>query len=306
MLIDKIRNREGDILLYGITPPKKGTEPEKVTEIANRQIERLESLNVDGLILYDIQDEKSRTPEERPFPFIETLDAFDYSQEHLAALDLPKIVYRAVGKYNREELSGFLASASPTKNMTVFVGASSSSQTIPLTLNEAYKLNAEVGSDVMLGGVTIPERHENKGDEHLRVFNKIAQGCRFFVSQGVYDVNASKNLLSEYYYYGLKQNIPLVPIIFTLTPCGSAKTLHFMKWLGISIPKWLENELMNSADTVGESIDFCEQNWLELKRFADRKNIPIGCNVESVAIRKVEVDAAIELVRRVSRSMGRG
>lgn len=306
MLIDKIRNREGDILLYGITPPKKGTEPEKVTEIANRQIERLESLNVDGLILYDIQDEKSRTPEERPFPFIETLDAFDYSQEHLAALDLPKIVYRAVGKYDREELSGFLASASPTKNMTVFVGASSSSQTIPLTLNEAYKLNAEVGSDVMLGGVTIPERHENKGDEHLRVFNKIAQGCRFFVSQGVYDVNASKNLLSEYYYYGLKQNIPLVPIIFTLTPCGSAKTLHFMKWLGISIPKWLENELMNSADTVGESIDFCEQNWLELKRFADKKNIPIGCNVESVAIRRVEVDAAIELVRRVSRSMGRG
>lgn len=79
-----------------------------------------------------------------------------------------------------------------------------------------------------------------------------------------------------------------------------------MKWLGISIPKWLENELMNSADTVGESIDFCEQNWLELKRFADKKNIPIGCNVESVAIRKVEVDAAIELVRRVSRSMGRG
>lgn len=306
MLIDKIRNREGDILLYGITPPKKGAEPEKITEIANRQIERLESLNLDGLILYDIQDEKSRTPEERPFPFIETLDAFDYSQEHLAALDLPKIVYRAVGKYNREELSRFLASASPTNNMTVFVGASSSSQSVPLTLNEAYKLNAETGLDVLLGGVTIPERHENKGDEHLRVFNKIAQGCRFFVSQGVYDVNASKNLLSEYYYYGLKQNIPLVPIIFTLTPCGSAKTLHFMKWLGISIPKWLENELINSADTVGESIDFCEQNWLELKRFADRKNIPIGCNVESVAIRRVEVDAAIELVRRVSRSMGRG
>lgn len=306
MLIDKIRNREGDILLYGITPPKKGTEPEKITEIADRQIDRLKSLDLDGLILYDIQDEKSRTPEERPFPFIETLDAFDYSQEHLGALDLPKIVYRAVGKYSREELSRFLASASPTKNMTVFVGASSSSQSIPLTLNEAYKLNAETGSDVLLGGVTIPERHENKGDEHIRVFNKIVQGCRFFVSQGVYDVNASKNLLSEYYYYGLKLNIPLVPIIFTLTPCGSAKTLDFMKWLGISIPKWLENELINSADTVGESIDFCEQNWLELKRFADEKNIPIGCNVESVAIRRVEVDASIELVRRVSRSMGRG
>lgn len=306
MLIDKIRNREGNILLYGITPPKKGTEPEKITEIANRQIERLEPLNIDGLILYDIQDEKSRTPEERPFPFIETLDAFDYSRGHLARLDLPKVIYRAVGKYSREELSRFLASASPTANMTVFVGASSSSQSMPLTLSDAYKLKAEARADVLLGGVTIPERHENKGDEHLRVFNKIAQGCRFFVSQGVYDVNASKNLLSEYYYYGQEHGIPLVPILFTLTPCGSAKTLQFMKWLGISIPKWLENELVHATDTVGESIDFCEQNWLELKRFAEQKNIPIGCNVESVAIRKVEVDAAIELVRRVSRSMGRG
>ncbi len=303
MLIDKILNREGNILLYGITPPKKGTEPEKISEIASRQIERLAPLNIDGLILYDIQDEKSRTPEERPFPFIETLDAFDYSQKYLAALNLPKVVYRAVGKYSREELSRFLASASPVDNMTVFVGASSSSQSIPMTLNEAYKLKAETRADVLLGGVTIPERHEHKGDEHLRVFNKIAHGCRFFVSQGVYDVNASKNLLSEYYYYGKAHNIPLVPIIFTLTPCGSAKTLQFMKWLGISIPKWLENELMQATDTVSESVDFCEQNWLELKRFANDKNIPIGCNVESVAIRKVEVDAAIELVRRISQSM---
>jgi len=95
-----------------------------------------------------------------------------------------------------------------------------------------------------VGGVTIPERHQSKGDEHLRVFGKkMAQGCSFFVSQGVYDVNASKNFLSEYYYYGLKNNIPLVPVIFALTPCGSIKTLQFMKWLGISVSKWLENEL---------------------------------------------------------------
>lgn len=305
MLADKIRNRESNILLYGMTPPKQGTEETRIGEIAERQVERLQALDLDGLILYDIQDEKSRTSEERPFPFIETLDPLFYSNHYLNRLEIPRIIYRAVGKYSREELVRFLDEASCTENLAVFVGASSRSQEVALSLNDAYRLKAETSSDLLLGGVTIPERHQSKGDEHVRLFEKMAQGCRFFVSQGVYDVNASKNLLSEYYYYGRRHGIPLVPILFTITPCGSAKTLQFMKWLGIAIPRWLENELLHSDDTVQESIDICEQNWLELKRFADAKGIPVGCNIESVAIRKVEVDASIELVRRVGRSMQR-
>jgi len=299
MLVDKIKNRESGIIVYGITPPKKGTSPEKIAEISARQIERLDSLKVDGLILYDIQDEKSRTAEERPFPFIETLDAFIYSEQYLKALAMPKIIYRAVGKYSTQELENFLGEASTSGNLTVFVGAASKSQNVSISINEAYRLKSAINKELLLGGVTIPERHQSKGDEHKRVFNKISQGCQFFVSQGVYDVNASKNFLSEYYYYGQEHNIPLVPILFTLTPCGSVKTLQFMKWLGISFPKWLENELIHSHDILEKSIHASEQNWLELKEFAKEKSIPIGCNIESVAIRKVEVDASIELLHRV-------
>ena len=301
MLVDKIRNRESGIILYGIVPPKKGTSLEQIAEISTRQVQRLQSLKVDGLILYDIQDEKSRTSEERPFPFIETLDSFSYSQDYLYPLAIPKIIYRSVGKYSKSELIQFLMDASPKDIMTVFVGASSKEQAVTMSMNEAYKLKAETNSELLLGGVTIPERHLSKGDEHIRVFNKISKGCSFFVSQGVYDVNASKNFLSDYYYYGQEHNIPLVPILFTLTPCGSAKTLQFMKWLGISIPRWLENDLLHANDILQQSVDFSEQNWLELKSFADEKGIPIGCNIESVAIRKVEVEASIELLQRISK-----
>lgn len=300
MLINKIKNRESGIILYGIVPPKKGTSSEKIKEISSRQINRLQSLNLDGLILYDIQNEHCRTSAERPFPFIETLDSFAYSQEYLSSLAIPKIIYRSVGKYSQTELSQFLECTSPQNHLAVFVGASSKSQTVTMSMNDAYKLKLKINHDLLLGGVTIPERQLSKGDEHIRVFNKISHGCTFFVSQGVYDVNASKNFLSEYYYYGQTHHIPLVPIIFTLTPCGSLKTLQFMKWLGISIPKWLENELIHSNDILQQSIHFSAQNWLELKNFADEKGIPIGCNIESVAIRKVEVDASIELLRRVS------
>jgi 5,10-methylenetetrahydrofolate reductase len=197
-------------------------------------------------------------------------------------------------------LTQFLLNASAQDYLTVFVGAAAKSQAVKLSLSEAYKLKQKINSDLLLGGVTIPERHQSKGDEQIRVFNKISEGCSFFVSQGVYDVNVSKSFLSDYYYYGQEHNIPLVPILFTLTPCGSLKTLKFMKWLGISVPKWLENELIHSNDILQKSVDFSEQNWLELKNFAEEKAIPIGCNIESVAIRKVEVDASIELLRRVS------
>jgi len=299
MLVDKIRNRESGIVVYGIVPPKKNTEAEKVKEIADRQVQRLKSLDIDGLILYDIQDEKSRTSEERPFAFMETMDSFDYSNDYLSSLNIPKIIYRSVGKYNQTELKNFVNNSSTTDNLTVFVGAASKDQEVTMTMSEAYQLKADTSPDLLIGGVTIPERHQSKGDEHLRVFNKMAQGCSFFVSQGVYDVNASKNFLSDYYYYGKENNIALVPILFTLTPCGSSKTLDFMKWLGISIPRWLENDLTHATDILQRSVDVCVQNWAELKEYAEEKNIPIGCNIESVAIRKVEVEASIELLKRV-------
>jgi hypothetical protein len=285
-----------------MVPPKKteeGIQSTKVQEIAGRQIKRLQNLPIDGLILYDIQDEATRTAEARPFPFMETYDGFAYNQEYLQQLDIPKVIYRSVGKYTPQELTTFVQASQKNQDLSVFVGASSGDQNVTLSMAEAYKVKQQAAPELLLGGVTISERHTAKGNEHLRVFQKMKRGCSFFVSQGVYDVNASKNFLSDYYYHGKEQGIPLAPIIFTLTPCGSTKTLEFMKWLGIQIPRWLENELVQSQDILEKSVYFAEQNWKELKAFAQEKDIPIGCNIESVAIRKVEVEASIELLHRV-------
>jgi len=300
MLIDKILNRQSGIVTYGIVPPKTGTDAAKVDEIAARQIRRLEGLDIDGIILYDLQDESQRNSQARPFPFMETIDPFRYGREKLSGLDVPRIIYRAVGKYSPAELSDFLAASAGGDELTVFVGAASKSQQVTMSVNEAYDLRRATRGEVVLGGVVIPERHSTGNDEHARVFQKMSQGCSFFVSQGVYDVDASKNFLSDYYYYGIRHEVALVPIIFTLTPCGSLKTLQFMKWLGISVPRWLENELVHSNDILEQSIDYSERCWAELSEFAANKGIPIGFNVESVAVRKVEVEASIELVSRVT------
>lgn len=299
-LVERIRSRDNGIVLYGMVPPKATTEPEQTREIAARQRDRIAALPVDGVVLYDLQDEAERTDSERPFPFIETLDPFQYGRDHLDQLDLPRIVYRAVGKHGPDGLRSFLSDADPARELTVFVGAASRDQNLALSMNDAYRLRREVDNAPLLGGVVIPERHRAKGTEHLRVLDKVEQGCEFFISQGVYNVQAAKDLLSDLYYASQDRGIEPPPILFTLTPCGSVKTLEFMKWLGISIPRWLENDLVRSGDILEQSVEISERIYRELADFAAGKDMVIGCNIESVSVRKVEVDAAVDLLKRLA------
>lgn len=302
MLTDKIRNKESGILLYGITPPKINHTEEEIKEIASKHIERISKLEVDGLVLYDIQDESTRTNEKRPFPFIKTLDPCEYSQNYLEELKTPRIVYRAVGNYTTETFTKWLKFTKKVGQVhSVFVGAASHEQKNPLTLKEAYSLKREVNDNLCLGGIAIPERHTKKHDEHLRVFSKIDASCEFFITQCVYDLEASKQFLLDYINYAKENNKKIVPIIFTLTPCGSVKTLDFMKWLGINIPEHLEIELKKSGDILKDSVELSKNIFKELYELGKENSIPVGCNIESVAIRKAEIEASIELLNEIKK-----
>lgn len=299
MFKDRIVNKESGFLLYGLTPPKINTEEDKIRIIADKQVERLKGLAIDGLVLYDIQDESSRTDSPRPFPFMPTLAPDYYSDNYLNDLTIPKIIYKSVGKYSTDDFKKWIKENSDNIDCSVFVGSPSKNQLSSLSLNDAYKINQDYNSSIILGGVAIPERHNKKGDEHIRLFDKVDKGCRFFISQCVYSINNTKDFLSDYYYTSIETDRDLVPIIFTLTPCGSLKTLQFMEWLGIDIPKWLNNDLKHSNNILSKSIDICKSIAIELIDYSTSKNIPIGFNVESVAIRKEEIEASIELLKDI-------
>lgn len=299
MLKEAIANKKTGIITYGMTPPKESNAPEKLLEISQKQIERLQNVDIDALILYDVQDEGDRIDEDRPFPYMAMLDPETYSKQYLHKLDIPKIIYRSVGKYTADELTTWLKNDSDKDRFSVFVGASSSQQQVTLELTDAYQLSREYNSNLTFGGVMIPERHMKKNDEHLRVVNKMKQGCNFFVSQATYNIEASKNFLSDYYHYCNELEIEMVPILFNIAPCGSLKTLEFMKWLGISIPRWLENELKYSNDVLDKSIQLTNKIFEELFEFGLEKGIPVGCSVESVSTRKVEIEASIQMVRDI-------
>jgi hypothetical protein len=308
-LRDKIADRDPGICLYGIAPPKRATEPAALDAIVQQQTSRFRALRPDGVIVYDIQDESERTQEPRPFPFLPTLAPDLYADVQLGPLDVPKIVYRAVTRGSHQSFVGWLDEihARGEPRLSVLVGAAS--RRAPgngLPLAEAYALARTRAPELMFGGIAIAERHGRTLDEHRRMLAKIDQGCRFIVTQAVYDVTSTKSLLSDYALALRGREDASVPIIVTFAPCGSEKTLAFMKWLGISFPRWLENELLHSADILARSVALCEGICDELVDFARDKGLVIGVNVESVSIRKSEIEASIALFHALRARLSTG
>ncbi|MFP3374334.1 hypothetical protein SB756_33740, partial [Pseudomonas sp. SIMBA_068] len=71
--------------------------------IAEKLLGRLHEIEYDGVVIYDIQDESSRTNQARPFPFKQTVDPREYSKllKDLSRLDV--ITYKSVAQRGEAE-----------------------------------------------------------------------------------------------------------------------------------------------------------------------------------------------------------
>ena len=294
-----LRRAEHGVLLYGITPPRLTTSPGRADEVAQATLARLDSVALDGLIIYDVDAESDRSPDSRPFPFMPMMDPADFLDRHLSGWTGPVVVYRAVGKYTEADLGRWLTDADADRVLTVLVGAASRDQAMKTRLTDAYRLHAGLARRPVIGGVCIAERHVGTVQEHRRMLSKQEEGCDFFVSQVCYDLDHSRDLLSDYVYLCRDEDVVPRPVILTLAPCGSMKTLEFMSWLGIDVPRWLHTELSRSHDPLAESYDQCLSNARALIGFCRRLGLPFGINVESLTNRKVEIEASVDLAREI-------
>ena len=298
-LKEKIEDTKQGVYLIGTTPPKIGTDKAQLKIIAEKLLGRLHEIEYDGVIIYDIQDESSRTNQDRPFAFKQTVDPREYSHliRNLSAQDV--ITYKSVAQRGVGEFKDWL---SETKNdydlqNVVLVGSPSSVGDIKLSLPDAYKALAEQSDDFFLGGVTIAERHSSKRNEHERLIEKTAQGCQFFISQAVYDAQATIELITSYARTCKAQGITPQRIILTFTPCGGEKTLDFMQWLGISVPEATKWRMLDADNTLSESVRICRENLDLILKSCAHLDVPLGLNIESLTNRKEEIDASINLYR---------
>ncbi len=91
-----------------LVPIKRNWKP-----LQEKLLGRLHEIEYDGVIIYDIQDESSRTNQARPFPFRQTVDPREYSNLLRGLSHLDVITYKSVAQRSANEFKDWL---SETKN----------------------------------------------------------------------------------------------------------------------------------------------------------------------------------------------
>jgi len=285
------------VFLYGVTPPRADASEERIQRAVLRLSERVRALEPDGLIIYDVQDEKGRIGEPRPFPFLPTLESRVYSELLTGATGRPAVTYKCIAGMSDAAWENWLNEADRYEiGCLSLVGrAASSDGSDGIPLLRAIERAAAHPRGFTLGGVVIPERHRPERSESARLLQKAAEGCGFFVSQAVYSPEATLRLCRDYSRDCEMHGVTHRRIILTFTPCGRPETLRFIKWLGIAVPAEVERAILSSDTPLTESIRACAQSLRQILETGVGRLIPLGVNVESVSIRKEEIAASVDL-----------
>ena len=293
------------MLLYGTTPPRAGTAEDAVRAAAHKLAARLAPLPIDGVVVYDIQDETGRTALPRPFAFTGTVDPRGYARLLSARTGKPAITYKCVGDLDEPGWRAWLddaASAYGVQFLSI-VGRPASGVRYRLALSKAIRLAAAHPAGFTVGGVAITERHTAQRSESARLLAKGIEGCGYFISQTVYHPAATERLLADYARDCRGAGVAPRRIVLTFSPAGREKTMAFLRWLGVNLPQDTARAILGAPDPLAKSIAICRDNLRRILDHAYAKEIPLGINVESVSIHRDEIDASVELAHALSEVM---
>ena len=296
-LASKLVDPRATPFLYGTTPPREGSTEETVHTAAARLAERVRHLALDGFVVYDLQDESLRTDLPRPFPFVRTVDSRAYSQLLTRLSGVPAITYKCIGSLAEDEWQGWLdeTGALGVRCLSLVGHPTSRGAPWPMSLPRAFGLARAHRAGFTLGGVAIAERCGATPSEATRMVEKTAHGCSFFVTQAVYDPEATVLLLRDYSRACRSRGLAPCRVVLTFTPCGRDKTMAFMKWLGIAISAATERAILAAPSPLARSIEVCGDNLRAVLAQPGFADVPLGVNVESVAITREEIEGSVAL-----------
>jgi isopropylmalate/homocitrate/citramalate synthase len=67
----------------------------------------------------------------------------------------------------------------------------------------------------------------------------------------------------------------------------------------VEVPRWIENDLRHAADTLEASFQLAITTATELITYCRTLGVPFGVNVESVSIRREEIEASVRLAQQL-------
>jgi hypothetical protein len=295
-LTEKLRKAEAGIFLYSLTPPAKDITSEKLFNLNRRRAARISTLDIDGLSIYDVQEEKDRTNDERTYRYRPALNPMTYGKSMNEHSGMQQVIYLVSGKYREEELESIFRE-NPDK-LFVPVGSPSTKSVSLTSLNTALEISQSYKNPI--GAVCIGERHQYGRNEVERMLAKEDRGVDFFISQCVFNGTLYEKLLDDYEKESRILNYPLKPVILTFSPVGDRNSLEFMKWLGIEFEDNFLQNLPHSDNFLEYSLRYLEDIGRRLIDMALERDIPLGLNFESVIGRRAEVLASLKLAEDLS------
>ena len=267
------------VLLYGTTPPRLGSAESDIASAAAKLAARIKMLPLDGIVVYDVQDESSRVSEPRPFPFLPTIDSRVYAKMLNDLSGVPVITCKCVAQITKANWETWLDETALNYGLRCLslVGSpSASASRAPMSLSEAVLRAATSKHNFKLGGVCIAERHRPGKSESQRMLQKAEDGCSYFISQAIYSPETTIQLLKDYSLDCRRLGVTPKRIVLTFTPCGRPKTLEFIKWLGVNISQTTEHAVLSAANPLAKSIQICCETLSRILDQDECRSLPPG------------------------------
>mmetsp|Transcript_42333 Transcript_42333/g.90053 ORF Transcript_42333/g.90053 Transcript_42333/m.90053 type:complete len:391 (-) Transcript_42333:128-1300(-) len=306
-IVERLADPSRPVFLLGDVPPGEGTPPGKCQQIADKFLQRSRVLASDGFIVYDIQDEPGRSDVDRPFPFRRVMDSSAHAAMLARSSGRECLVYKCVAD---TDFDGWLQRAQKNHGhsaINVVGRASSEDKYEGPTISEAMeKVNST--ENMHFGCVCIAERHtleaaEARGKtyptEHLNMLRKQRAGAEWFVSQAVYDAEPTVRLLRDYAAVCKRDGVAPRKVVLTFAPVSRSKTMKFLKWLGVRVPREAEESILNADKPAERSVEFLCDILRRILAECVGVGVPLGISCESVSIFKSEIDACHTLFRRL-------
>uniref|UniRef100_A0A7S1VEP7 Methylenetetrahydrofolate reductase (NAD(P)H) n=1 Tax=Sexangularia sp. CB-2014 TaxID=1486929 RepID=A0A7S1VEP7_9EUKA len=327
--------------LFGVTPPPVTVTGEKYDKyvastvaavLAASKGEEARRSSSDtrwplALVIYDVQDEPSRSGQERPFPYRPSVSPHTFCASLVDELPSGFPVILTVAAFDRspsDEPLLSLLNGKPVPNTAGCLvvgkcGASSPPDSISDTFPNLASLVSSFApkfTKYVLGGIALPERNlsgRGEGREGKLMCHKTKAGITFFTTQVVYDADAAIILLRDYAAALAEEgdsSVEPAKVYLTFAPFSRSSVLSFLRWLGVSVPASTAARVLSTkaqpplsqlASAAATSVDIVVEIYRRILDAVRRMElaVPVGFLVEAVSHYGAEVQAVPTMAARL-------
>lgn len=297
LFAEKVKNGAKTIL-YELLPLPQNLSAEDIDSSFSLFAEMIKTFPVDAINVPEVREEtRSGTRQEEEIVKLEPRKVCSHLQKHI---DIDFVVNKPIvyHPWQKQKRWVFNTSKSFGIDNIILVGGESSSVQYPgLSVSEAAKEIQKEYPQIVLGGITIPTRHE----EARRVLQKSLSGVTFFTSQIIYESSSVKKFLKDYWELCKQKEIQPKMIFLSFAPVAAPRDVNLLQWLGVVIPK--DNHKLLTTGWLGmswRSLKLCQEILEDILEFVERQSIriPLGLNIEH--INRHNLEASFILLEKLS------